>query len=202
MDGGALSLDEAPARGLERVELGQREHRAAVRVLPQHSPGIGGQVEPVLLGPFGHVGPASANHGDVQGVDANLLEDDHATVRRSKRASERRLDRIDLALQPLQRPVPAFLDLHGDSGQRDDVAEPLGIAREPEPRYVVFVAGVPRGERGGLPEDLGMAGRDQSSAGKGGPGAEHEQSHHQDNDREQPPRHRVPLSWVPGIVPH
>ena len=74
------------------------------------------------------------------------------------------------SLQPFERPVPALLDLRGDTRQGDDVAEARCIAREPEARHVVLEAGVPRRQRRSLPQHFRVPGRDEPPARQSGGG--------------------------------
>ena len=75
-------------RGCGRVELGRHEVRRALRVEVEHLRRVGGQGEAVLVRPLRHDLAAAREDGDVERVDAHLLEHlDLAGRRRSAAAA-------------------------------------------------------------------------------------------------------------------
>ena len=135
-----------------RVEARGHEDRAAAAVEVEHRRRVGRQQEPVVDGPLADLGAAALQDGDVERVDLRL---DRITCRaRSpppawprRRRTSASLGRRDLALEPLQRPAAAALDLRRDAGQRHDRSDLLALPAELERRDVALDTVVVRGER-------------------------------------------------------
>ena len=70
----------ARCRGLTVEDRGE-ENRAALGVEVEHFGGVRREAEPVLCGPGRHVRPAALKDGDVESVDAHLLQHLHRLCR-------------------------------------------------------------------------------------------------------------------------
>src|SRR5439155_10824125 len=111
----------------------------------------GRELEAVLAGPIADRRSGTLEDGDIEGVDAFLLDDggrggDGRAVSGPELGGRRR---VRLAVEPLQRPVAAPLDVRRDSRQRDDRAELGAPALEAERGDVVLESRVVGRQRAG-----------------------------------------------------
>ena len=133
--------------------------------------------------PGGDIRAAALENGDVERVDAYLLQD--FCLRGASRLKVQRLqpDRFRLPLKPLKSPVAASLNFRWHAGQRNQGAKFAAAALELERRHVVLDTFVIAGQGRGASEVDGAVRTDQAGAGGGRARRMDQQgSHHQRAD--------------------